>query len=83
MAGDYRGKEGLAQLFQRQLEILDSSSEIENQDILANDDHAVILNHIKGRQDHRGLAAVLGSADDGRDGLVLIPRRAGPSPFSR
>jgi ketosteroid isomerase-like protein len=48
MAGDYRGKDGLAQLFQRQLQILDAPPEIENHDILANDDHAVVLNKVRG-----------------------------------
>ena len=44
MAGDHRGKGEMAQLFQRQMEILDSPPEIENHDILANDDHTVVLN---------------------------------------
>jgi len=44
MAGDYRGKDGVAQMFQRQMQILDAPPEIENHDILANDDHAVVLN---------------------------------------
>jgi ketosteroid isomerase-like protein len=48
MAGDYRGKDGLAQLFQRQMEILDAPPEVENHDVLANDDHAVVLNRVKG-----------------------------------
>jgi ketosteroid isomerase-like protein len=48
MAGDYRGKDGLAQLFQRQLQILDAPPEVENHDILANDDHAVVLNKVRG-----------------------------------
>jgi ketosteroid isomerase-like protein len=47
MAGDYRGKEGLAQLFQQQMEILDAPPEIETHDILANDDHFVILNTVR------------------------------------
>ena len=47
MAGDYRGKDGLAQLFQQQMELLDAPPEIENHDILANDDHAVILNTVR------------------------------------
>jgi ketosteroid isomerase-like protein len=47
MAGDYRGKEGLAQLFQRQMQVLDSPPQIENHDVLANDDHAVILNKVR------------------------------------
>jgi len=48
MAGDYRGKDGLAQLFQKQMQILDSPPEIETHDILANDDHVVILNKNRG-----------------------------------
>ena len=47
MAGDYRGKDGLAQLFQKQMEMLDAPPEIENHDILANDDHTVILNTVR------------------------------------
>jgi ketosteroid isomerase-like protein len=48
MAGDYRGKDGVGQMFQKQMQILDSPPEIENHDILANDDHAVILNKVRG-----------------------------------
>jgi ketosteroid isomerase-like protein len=44
MAGDHRGKDGVAKLFQQQMQILDSPPEVENHDILANDDHAVVLN---------------------------------------
>ena len=44
LAGEYRGKDGIAKLFQKQMEMLDGPPEIENHDILANDDHAVILN---------------------------------------
>jgi len=44
MAGDHRGKDGVAQMFQRQMKILDSPPEIENHDILANENHAVVLN---------------------------------------
>ena len=47
MAGDYRGKEGVGQMFQRQMEILDRPPEIENHDILASDDHAVVLNKVR------------------------------------
>ena len=47
LAGDYRGKDGVAQLFQRQMQVLDSPPEIENHDVLANDDHAVILNKVR------------------------------------
>ena len=47
MAGDHRGKDGLAQLFQQQMEILDAQPEIDTHDILANDDHFVILNPVR------------------------------------
>lgn len=55
MAGDYRGKDGLAKLFQQQMEMLDSPPEIENQDVLANDDHAVILNTVRATRGGRTL----------------------------
>ena len=44
MAGDYRGKDGVGRMFQQQMQVLDSPPEIENHDILATDDHAVLLN---------------------------------------
>ena len=44
MAGDHRGKDGVAKLLQQQMQILDSPPEIENHDILTNDDHTVLLN---------------------------------------
>lgn len=47
MAGDHRGKDGMATMFQRQMQMLDSPPEIENHDILANDDHAVVLNKVR------------------------------------
>lgn len=47
MAGDYRGRDGIAQLFQQQMQVLDSPPEIETHDVLANDDHAVILNTVR------------------------------------
>jgi uncharacterized protein len=48
MAGDYRGKDGLAQMFQKQMEVLDVPPQVENHDILASDDHAVVLNKVRG-----------------------------------
>jgi uncharacterized protein len=44
LAGEHRGKDGVAQMFQKQMQMLDSPPEIETHDILANDDHAVVLN---------------------------------------
>lgn len=47
MAGDYRGKDGLAKLFQQQMEMLDAPPKIETYDVLASDDHAVVLNTVR------------------------------------
>jgi uncharacterized protein len=47
MAGDYRGKDGVRQLFQKQMQILDSPPEIESHDIVANDEHTVVLNKVR------------------------------------
>ncbi len=47
LAGDHRGKDGVAQMFQRQMQMLDSPPEIENHDVLATDDHAVVLNKVR------------------------------------
>lgn len=55
MAGDYRGKEGLGRLFQSQMELLDGPPEIETHDVLANDDHAVILNTVRASRGGRTL----------------------------
>ena len=42
-SGDYRGKQELAGLFQRQLEALDAPPQFELHDVLATDEHGVIL----------------------------------------
>jgi len=47
MAGDYRGKDELGRLFQHQAEMLDSPPEIATHDVLANDEHAVVLNAVR------------------------------------
>ena len=47
MAGDHRGKDGVAKMFQQLMQMLYSPFEIENHDILASDDHAVVLNKIR------------------------------------
>jgi ketosteroid isomerase-like protein len=47
MAGDYRGKDGVGKMFQQQMQMLDSPPEIDNHDILASDDHAVVLNTVR------------------------------------
>jgi ketosteroid isomerase-like protein len=47
MAGDHRGKDGVAKMFQQQMQILDAPPEVENHDILANDEHAVVLNTVR------------------------------------
>jgi uncharacterized protein len=47
MAGDYRGRDGMAALFQKQMEMLEAPPEIEIHDVLASDDHAVVLNRVR------------------------------------
>jgi hypothetical protein len=47
MAGDHRGKDGVAKMFQQQMQMLDAPPEIENHDFLANDNHAVVLNKVR------------------------------------
>jgi ketosteroid isomerase-like protein len=47
MAGDYQGREGMARLFQQQAQMLDAPPEIEIHDVLASDDHAVVLNRVR------------------------------------
>jgi uncharacterized protein len=47
MAGDYRGRDGMATLFQKQMEMLEAPPEIEIHDVLASDDHAVVLNRVR------------------------------------
>ncbi|TMK85003.1 MAG: nuclear transport factor 2 family protein [Actinobacteria bacterium] len=46
LAGDYKGRDGVAQMFQKQMTMLDAPPRIETHDILANDDHAVVLNNV-------------------------------------
>ena len=55
LAGDHKGKDGLAQMFQKQMQMLDSPPQIETHDILANDDHAVILNKVTGTRRGKSL----------------------------
>ena len=55
MAGDHRGKAGVAQMFQQQMQILDAPPEIESHDILASDDHAVVLNKVRASRGGRAL----------------------------
>jgi ketosteroid isomerase-like protein len=47
MAGDHKGKDGVAKMFQQQMQILDAPPHIENHDTLASDDHAVVLNSVR------------------------------------
>ena len=47
MAGDHRGKDAVGKMLQQQMQMLDAPPESENHDILANDDHAVLLNKVR------------------------------------
>ena len=58
LAGDYKGKDGLVRLFQKQMEMLDSPPQIENHDILASDDH------VAGNPAATGVAAAGGVASN-------------------
>jgi ketosteroid isomerase-like protein len=55
LAGDYKGKDGVAQLFQKQMQMLDAPPEILNHDILANDEHVVVLNNTRAARKGRTL----------------------------
>lgn len=55
VAGDYRGKDGVGELFRKQREVLDAPPQIENHDVLANDEHAVILNTVRATRNGRTL----------------------------
>jgi uncharacterized protein len=68
MAGDYRGKDEVAQLFQKQMQLLDAPPEIETHDILANDDHTVVLNKTQ---------ATLGGKMIEQDQVVVMHMRDG------
>jgi uncharacterized protein len=47
MAGDYRGKDGLATMLQQQMQMLDAPPVVETHDVLASDDHVVVLNETR------------------------------------
>ena len=53
VAGDYRGKDAVAGMFRKQGEILDAPPRVENHDVLANDDHAVVLNNVRATRNGR------------------------------
>jgi uncharacterized protein len=55
MAGDYRGKEQFASMFQRQMQMLDAPPELEVHDVLANEEHAVVLNRVSATRGGRTL----------------------------
>lgn len=54
-SGDFRGRDELAGLFQRQMEALDGPPQFELHDILANDEHGVILGISKVTRDGKTL----------------------------
>jgi ketosteroid isomerase-like protein len=75
LAGDYKGKDGVAQLFQKQMQMLDGPPEIMMHDVLANDDHFVVLNNVRGTRKGRTLEqqqTVVGHARDGKIAEVWL-----------
>ena len=63
MAGDHRGKDGVAKMFQQQMQLLDAPPEIENHDIVAGDDHTVVLNKTRGTRGGKMLEQNPGGRD--------------------
>ena len=47
MAGDYRGKDGVGEMLQQQMQMIDAPPELETHDIVANDRHTIVLNKTK------------------------------------
>ena len=75
MAGDYRGKDGLAEMLQRQMQMIDAPPEIETHDIVANDDHTVVLNKTKASRGGKVLEqdqVVVMHIDDGKIAEVWL-----------
>jgi ketosteroid isomerase-like protein len=55
LAGDYKGQEEIVGFFGKILELGGGSFAIEVHDVLANDDHAVVLVHETGKRDGKTL----------------------------
>jgi uncharacterized protein len=75
MAGDYRGKDGVAEMLQRQMQMIDAPPEIETHDIVANDDHTVVLNKTKASRGGKVLEqdqVVVMHIDDGKIAEVWL-----------
>jgi ketosteroid isomerase-like protein len=75
MAGDHQGKDGLVKMFQRQMEMLDGPPQIENHAILADDEHAVVLNKVSASRGGRTLEqnqVVVIHMKDGKIGEVWL-----------
>jgi uncharacterized protein len=75
LAGDYKGKDGVAQMFQKQMQMLDGPPEIMSHDILANDEHFVVLNNVRGTRKGKTLEqqqVVVGHARDGKIAEVWL-----------
>ena len=68
--GDHRGKDGVAQLFQRQAQMLDSLPQIQLHDALANDTHAVVLNSFRASKGDRTVETTQTIVAHVRDGKI-------------
>ncbi len=69
IAGDYRGAQEVAGLFQRQVELLDQPPSLELHDVVANDQHGVILgiNHFRrAGAEHAARVAIVLHLRDGK-----------------
>jgi len=75
LAGDHKGKDGLVQLFQKQMEMLDGPPEIMVHGILADDEHFVVLNNVRGTRKGQTLEqqqVVVGHPRDGKIAEVWL-----------
>ena len=70
LSGDHRGKDGVAQLLQRQMELVDSPPEIQLHDVLGSDTHAVALNSFRASRGGRTVETTQTIVAHVRDGKL-------------
>ncbi len=68
--GDHKGKDGVAQLFQRQAQMLDSMPQIQLHDALGSDTHAVVLNSFRASRGGRTVETPQTVVAHVRDGKI-------------
>ena len=77
-AGDHHGKQEFANIFRLLAEVFDAPPQFENHDILANDEHGVVLNNVrfeKGEKSLEGQQIVVCHFRDGKISEVWVSFR--------